>query len=1079
MAVCPIRVLFVEADSDLRLRLRQFLSHDQANDYEIRETGTASEGIDAYLTWSPDALLVDVDLPDGHGMDVLRAIREQTGAVAVPLVLLCEPEQTGIRDEALAAGAQQVLIKENASGENLCWIVGFAIEKAAKHQALDQRQRELKTINRQLKKNVKTLEREIGIREKAEEAVRQSEARFRSIFECKMVPMGLWRADGSVVSANESLLELIGRERSDLDAGAIRLESLIVQPENADESASIEDRLSNDCGTPFEAGILDASGRLIPVLVGGAAFPDSEQLGVFFAASLAERKQVEADLRASKDRYKSLVVASAQVVWTTDAEGLVEDIPDWRALTGQSIEEVQGRGWLDAVHPDDRQRTVDAWRTSIENLSKYDTEYRVRMRTGEYRTFAVRGVPVLEDDGSVREWVGTCTDVSEGKRAVEMLRERDEQLRLALTAGRAGTWRWELATKEAFWSDEYYTVFGLEPGSINATFESWFDAVHPDDREHVRASVAEAIEGKQDLALAYRMVLPDGSTRWVAGRAQLFVDDDGNPVRMIGITIDITDRKMVEDALAESEMRFRHMADSAPVLIWATDENIDCTFFNQNWLRFTGRTMEQELGDGWLDNVHPEDRETVESTYKSAFDAREVFAGEFRLRRADGEYRWVLNHGVPRAMAEGGFAGYIGSCIDITDRRRAEAEREELLERERDARAIAEMASHTKDEFLAVVSHELRAPLNAILGWARILSTKSVGPETMTQAIETIERSARAQSNIIDDLLDTARITSGKLRLEVRPIDIAAVVDAAVDVVRPAADAKSIEILRVFDPEIDVISGDADRLQQVMWNLLSNAVRFTPSGGHVVVRLERVDPVVRIQVSDTGKGIDADFLPQAFNRFDQADRSSTRRHGGLGLGLSLARYLVEAHGGTIAAESGGEDKGSTFTISLPLRAVRDTASAARSDVTDIGAPAIPHDLGGLRILVVDDEADARDLLATLLSGYGATVTTVSSAADAFTTFTAVTDGLRFDVVVSDIGLPDEDGYSLIRRIRALDASRNGAVPAVALTAYGRTVDRVKALSAGFQMHVPKPVEPVELAMVIATLTRRQAIRAAE
>ncbi|MGB5036868.1 MAG: ATP-binding protein, partial [Blastocatellia bacterium] len=574
----------------------------------------------------------------------------------------------------------------------------------------------------------------------------------------------------------------------------------------------------------------------------------------------------------------------------------------------------------------------------------------------------------------------------------------------------------------------------------------------------------------------YRIVLPDGSIRWVAGRAQLFVDERGNPVRMIGITIDITDRKLVEDALAESEMRFRHMADSAPVLIWASGEDRKCTFFNQNWLRFTGREMEEELGDGWLDSVHPEDRDVVFENYTSAFKSRVAFDGEFRLRRADGEFRWVLNHGVPRSLSEGGFAGYIGSCIDITERREAEADREELLERERDARAIAEMASHTKDEFLAMVSHELRAPLNAILGWARILHTKSVGPETLTQAIETIERSARMQSNIIDDLLDTARITSGKLRLEVRPIDIAAVVDAAVDVVRPAADAKGIQLLRVFDPELDVITGDADRLQQVMWNLLSNAVRFTPNGGQVVVRLERVDPVVRIQVSDTGKGIAPEFLPQAFNRFDQADRSSTRRHGGLGLGLSLARYLVEAHGGTIVAESEGEGLGSTFTVCLPLRAVRGPVVPEAHDLPGVVMSAIPHDLGGLRILVVDDEADARDLLTTLLSGYGAIVVTAASAADAFGSFTAATDGDRFDIVVSDIGLPDEDGYSLIRRIRALEPEDGGTVPAVALTAYGRTVDRVKALSAGFQMHVPKPVEPIELAMVIDTLTRRPGLR---
>ncbi|MBK6315853.1 MAG: PAS domain-containing protein [Blastocatellia bacterium] len=951
MSDTPIKLLIVEADANGRKRLKDFLASDQFRKYEIHETGSVRDGIEAYFTWSPQCLIVGLDLPDGRGLDLLQAIRTRTGAVAVPMVLLCSADEVAIRAQAVAAGAQEVLSTDRASADNLGWIVACAVERAARLKLLDRRNGEPKSVTRQLENDLKALGREIEVREKA-----------------------------------------------------------------------------------------------------------------------------EAELRASNQRYQSLVVASAQVVWTTDASGLVEDVPDWRVLTGQTTDQVRGRGWLDVLHPDDRARTDETWSACVQSGSKFETEYRVRTRTGEFRTFAVRGIPILDENGTVREWVGTCADVTDARRALEMLRERDEQLRLALTAGKAGTWRWELETKEAFWSEEYCSVFGLEPGSIKASFESWFDAVHPDDREHVKATVAAAIEGKQDLALAYRIVLPDGSIRWVAGRAQLFVDERGNPVRMIGITIDITDRKLVEDALAESEMRFRHMADSAPVLIWASGEDRKCTFFNQNWLRFTGREMEEELGDGWLDSVHPEDRDVVFENYTSAFKSRVAFDGEFRLRRADGEFRWVLNHGVPRSLSEGGFAGYIGSCIDITERREAEADREELLERERDARAIAEMASHTKDEFLAMVSHELRAPLNAILGWARILHTKSVGPETLTQAIETIERSARMQSNIIDDLLDTARITSGKLRLEVRPIDIAAVVDAAVDVVRPAADAKGIQLLRVFDPELDVITGDADRLQQVMWNLLSNAVRFTPNGGQVVVRLERVDPVVRIQVSDTGKGIAPEFLPQAFNRFDQADRSSTRRHGGLGLGLSLARYLVEAHGGTIVAESEGEGLGSTFTVCLPLRAVRGPVVPEAHDLPGVVMSAIPHDLGGLRILVVDDEADARDLLTTLLSGYGAIVVTAASAADAFGSFTAATDGDRFDIVVSDIGLPDEDGYSLIRRIRALEPEDGGTVPAVALTAYGRTVDRVKALSAGFQMHVPKPVEPIELAMVIDTLTRRPGLR---
>ncbi|MGB5036912.1 MAG: PAS domain-containing protein, partial [Blastocatellia bacterium] len=381
MSDTPIKLLIVEADANGRKRLKDFLASDQFRKYEIHETGSVRDGIEAYFTWSPQCLIVGLDLPDGRGLDLLQAIRTRTGAVAVPMVLLCSADEVAIRAQAVAAGAQEVLSTDRASADNLGWIVACAVERAARLELLDRRNGEPKSVTRQLENDLKALGREIEVREKA-----------------------------------------------------------------------------------------------------------------------------EAELRASNQRYQSLVVASAQVVWTTDASGLVEDVPDWRVLTGQTTDQVRGRGWLDVLHPDDRARTDETWSACVQSGSKFETEYRVRTRTGEFRTFAVRGIPILDENGTVREWVGTCADVTDARRALEMLRERDEQLRLALTAGKAGTWRWELETKEAFWSEEYCSVFGLEPGSIKASFESWFDAVHPDDREHVKATVAAAIEGKQDLALAYRIV---------------------------------------------------------------------------------------------------------------------------------------------------------------------------------------------------------------------------------------------------------------------------------------------------------------------------------------------------------------------------------------------------------------------------------------------------------------------------------------------------------------------------------------------------------------------------------------------
>jgi signal transduction histidine kinase/ActR/RegA family two-component response regulator len=397
-------------------------------------------------------------------------------------------------------------------------------------------------------------------------------------------------------------------------------------------------------------------------------------------------------------------------------------------------------------------------------------------------------------------------------------------------------------------------------------------------------------------------------------------------------------------------------------------------------------------------------------------------------------------------------------------------EQARLYEVERQARRQAEEANRMKDEFLALVSHELRSPLNSILGYAALLRYSGFDAQKIKQAAEVIERSGKAQTQLIDDLLDTARIISGKLRLEVGPVDLVSVIEQAVQTVRPAADAKEISLETNLPSEIGQITGDPARLQQVVWNLLSNAVKFTPQGGRVEARLERVDPHIRITVSDTGKGINPDFLPYVFDRFQQADASSARRYGGLGLGLALVKYLVELHGGTVEAASAGEGRGATFKVTLPVRAVATPLGEAGGAPTTVRSS---EELAGMRALVVDDENDARELIETVLRQYGAEVVAVSSAAEAYSLLTATPSQGWPDIMVTDIGMPDEDGYSLIRRVREWERGQGAHIPAVALTAYGRVEDRVRALNAGFQMHVAKPVDPAELAAVITSITRRQ------
>ena len=406
---------------------------------------------------------------------------------------------------------------------------------------------------------------------------------------------------------------------------------------------------------------------------------------------------------------------------------------------------------------------------------------------------------------------------------------------------------------------------------------------------------------------------------------------------------------------------------------------------------------------------------------------------------------------------------------EAAQRERAQAEQtageNERLYRE------AQEASRLKDEFLATVSHELRTPLTAILGWAHMLRTGQLGAGGDEEVVyETIERNARAQAQLIDDLLDVSRIITGKLRLDVRPVDPNSFIDSAIEALRPAAESKGVRVQKVVDAGVLAVAGDPVRLQQVVWNLLANAVKFTPMGGRVSVRLERADSHIEIAVSDDGAGITPEFLPHVFDRFRQADQRISRQHGGLGLGLAIVRHLVELHGGTVSAESAGEGQGSTFTVRLPLAPVYQAEPPAPPAGVPDALPAygLPERLDGLKILVVDDEADTLVMLRVGLTQCGARVTAVGSAAAALDAMAAG----RPDLLISDIGMPFEDGHQLIRKIRALPAEAGGRVPAIALTAYARTEDRLQALRAGYQMHVPKPVDLAELATVAASLVHR-------
>jgi len=528
---------------------------------------------------------------------------------------------------------------------------------------------------------------------------------------------------------------------------------------------------------------------------------------------------------------------------------------------------------------------------------------------------------------------------------------------------------------------------------------------------------------------------------------------------------EIAERQRILEVLRQSEERYRYLAEAIPQLVWTTDGDGQCDYFNENWCKYTGLTLEQSLGSGWLAAMHPEDLHQASDVWLNAVKNSTFYDNEYRFKRAsDGSYRWHLARGLPLKDEQGRVVKWFGTCTDIHEQKEIQQERAYLLELEQAARAKAETANRIKDEFLAVLSHELRTPLNAILGWSKLLQNPKFDQTKTSQALLTIERNAKLQVQLIEDLLDISKILQGKLTLNITNVNLESIVLSSIDTLRFAAETKSIQVNTVFNLNVGQIVGDSTRLQQVVWNLLSNAVKFTPHGGKIEVRLGQTYGYAQILVSDTGKGISSEFLPYAFDYFRQADSSTTRKFGGLGLGLAIVRNIVEMHGGTVKAESPGEDQGATFTVNLPLLQNETPSITDQQNHPSFLAPnSLPLD--GVQVLVVDDDADSRDFAAFVLEQDGAKVIAVSSACEALQALVQA----KPDVLVSDISMPDMDGYMLMRQVRTFTLEEGGQIPAIALTAFARKYDQQKALESGFQMHLPKPINSEELVSAIVRL----------
>ncbi|MBA2353287.1 MAG: PAS domain S-box protein [Acidobacteria bacterium] len=784
--------------------------------------------------------------------------------------------------------------------------------------------------------------------------------------------------------------------------------------------------------------------------------------------------------------------------------------------------------FIAAVHPDDRAAVTERVDQCARDGSAFDLEFRVVWPDGSLHWIHARARSFLDPAGRPLYMTGACADITSSKAAAAASRASEQRLRAMFSHAAVGIAVLELDGRFVEVNQKFCEVLGRSPDELRES--SYTALTHPDDLAESAGALERLVSGTiAEFAVEKRYLRKDGSSVWSRSTVTLLTAGDGTPERFLALIEDITARRDADAALREETRILELLNETGSALAAHLDLRSLVQAVTDAATKLSGARFGAFFYNGTDDSGDAMLLYTLSGAPREAFEqfgnprATALFGPTFRGEPpircddvlADERYGTMPpHHGMPpghlpvrsylavpvrtRAgeVIGGLFFGHPDPCVfsERTERlisgvaaqagvaidnarlydaaNRAADERSALLRSERAARTAAEHMSSMKDEFLATLSHELRTPLNAILGWAHVLRHGTHDADDLRKGLETIERNARAQNQLVEDLLDMSRITSGKVRLDIQTISPAAFIEAALESAAPAAKAKGIRVERLLDQSAGPISGDPNRLQQVIWNLLSNAIKFTPKGGKIQLLLERVNSHIEISLADTGVGISAEFIPYLFDRFRQGDASTTRRYGGLGLGLSIVKSLTELHGGTVSVHSAGEGQGTTVTVHLPLVAVYRTAGGEARVHPAAQQPATPIDhcpeLAGLTILVVDDHEDSRALVRRVLEDCAATVLTAGSVPEA----QRIVETHALDVVVSDIGMPGQDGFDLLRRIRALGPHQGGRVPAIALTAFARAEDRTRALRAGFLVHIAKPVDPLELVATVASVAGR-------
>ena len=773
------------------------------------------------------------------------------------------------------------------------------------------------------------------------------------------------------------------------------------------------------------------------------------------ASSSELRRALEAQ-QAEREWLQITLASIADAVITTDPCGLVIFLnPVAARLTGWSLHEAVGHPLSEVLRmvQETSRRTDDLPIAKVVddgNIIVSGDEVVLIARDGTARSVEHIAAPIRDSHGKVKGVVIIFRDITERHRAEQAQRESEERFRQLADNINDVFWIRELhGSKTAYVSPAYESLWGRSCQSLYERPMSYLEAVHPEDRERALRA-CHRLERGEAIAGEYRIIRPGGTVRWIWDRGFPIRDKSERIVRLAGIAEDITERKRAEQALRESEERFRTLADATPVLIWGSDTDKQCNYFNKQWLDFTGRTIEQEMRKGWTQGVHPDDLERCRETYVTALDARTPFTVEYRLRRQDGQYRWVLENGVPRFAPDGTFSGYIGSCIDITDRKRIE---EELRKSDR-----------RKEEFLAVLSHELRNPLAPIQTAVDLLEQAGTGGVESDRELAMIKRQVQNLKRLVDDLLDVSRISRGKIELRKELVELAAVVAQAVDAVRPLFDEHH-QDLHVSIPEDSILlKADPTRLEQILSNLLINAAKYTPQGGGIWLDVEQLQSEVLIRVRDTGIGIDADLLPKVFDLFLQGERRVGRSHEGGGIGLSLAKNLVELHEGTITAHSQGSDIGSEFVVKLPMVSRVQSKREQTPQAIQLEASEL---LPRRRILIVDDNVQAADSLGRLMSVvFGQEVRVVYNGKSAL----ELAGSFLPEVVLLDLEMTGMDGYEVAMRLRERTECSKALI--VAVTGWGHEEDRRRSREMGFDLHLVKPVTARDLRAMLTDLKQK-------